>query len=155
MFLGSLGMEPQGWLSDKSKVILLLVIKAVWQGAGSGMIMYMASLAGVDNNLYEASRLDGAKLHHRIRYILWPHIRLLVLLMATTTIVGAFSVTEDPMIMTGGGPNNASMMLGYQSYLYMFKYFNYERAIALDVSKFLMLIAFSFAYFRIDKKFSE
>lgn len=149
------GVGPLGWLSNKSLTIPLIIISMTWHGFGSTLIMYLATLQGVNSELYEAARIDGAGLIQRIKIVLIPHMRSLLLLLAIKQIIGVFQVVEQPLAMTGGGPNNASMSLGLTNYFYAFKFGQYEKSLALGGITFLLLIGLTFIYFHFDKKSQE
>ena len=155
MLLGKFGVGPMKFLSNKNLVIPLIAIMTTWKGMGSGMIMYLASLQGVDQSQYEAARIDGAGVFQRIRYVLWPHMRGIMLLLLVTHIIGTFNICEEPMILTGGGPNGASTTLGYMSYMYAFQFGQNEKSIALGMVKFLILMVLTVIYFGLDKKINE
>ena len=149
------GAEPTTWLSNKNIVIPLIVISMTWNGFGSTLIMYLASLQGINQELYEAARLDGAGFFRRIVHVLFPHMRGLLLLMLIRQIIGVFSVAEQPLTMTGGGPNGASLSLGLTNYFYAFKYGQYDKSLALGVITFLILIVLTFVYFGLDKQVED
>ena len=149
------GIGPADWLSNKTLTIPLIIVAATWQGFGSTLIMYLAALQSVDQNLYEAARIDGAGFWKRFWHILLPHMRGIILLMAIRQIIGVFQITEQPLVMTGGGPNGASMSLGLTNYFYAFQYGQFDKSMALGVVSFLFLIGLTFIYFKLDRKFSE
>lgn len=155
MILYYFGVDPIGWLSNKNLVIPLIIVAMSWNTFGSTLIMYLASLQGINQELYEAARLDGAGFFSRIRYVLFPHMKGILLLMLIRQIIGVFNITEQPLTMTGGGPNNASMSLGLANYFYAFKYGQYDKALALGVITFLMLLVLTFIYFGLDKRVEE
>lgn len=149
------GLEARQWLSDKNLVIPLIIISMSWNGFGSTVIMYLANLQSINQELYEAARLDGAGLFGRIRHILIPHMSGTLVLLGIKQVIGIFNITEQPLTMTGGGPNGASMSLGLTNYFYAFKYGQYDKSLALGVSTFLMMLVLTFIYFRVDKKISD
>ena len=155
MALSWLDIPPQNWMSNKLIVIPLIIISMTWQGFGGTMIMYLATLQSINNELYEAARLDGAGFFGRIRHVLLPHMSGLILLLGVRQIIGVFQVTEQPLVMTGGGPNGASMSLGLTNYFYAFKYGQLEKSMALGVVSFLIMLILTFVYFGLDKKFSD
>ena len=152
MLLSFFGVGPLTWLSNKDVVIPAIVISMTWQGFGGTMIVYLASLQGVNQELYEAARLDGAGFLSRFAHITIPHMRGIMLLMVIRQIISVFSVTEQPLTMTGGGPNGASMSLGLTNYFYAFKYGQYDKSLALGVVTFCILIVLTFVYFNLDKR---
>ena len=150
-----IGVEPQNWLSNKDLTILLIIISMTWQSFGSNMLLYLATLQSVDQSLYEAARIDGAGFWRRFWHVLLPHIRGLMLLLAIKQIIGVFQITEQPMVMTGGGPNGASMSLGLTNYYYAFQYGQFDKSMALGVISFLLLLVLTFVYFKLERKFGE
>lgn len=153
--LQAIGLDNAQFLSNKNLVIPLIVVMMSWQGFGGTTIMYLATLQGVDQSLYEAARLDGAGFWSRVKNVTWPHCRGIILLLAVRQIISVFSVTEQPMVMTGGGPNGASMTLGLTNYYYAFKYGAMQKSLALGVVTFLILAGLTIVYFKLDKKISD
>lgn len=149
------GLEPTGWLSNKSLVVPLIVTSMTWNSFGSTLIVYLAMLQSVNQELYEATRLDGAGFFSRIRHVLFPHMRGMLLLMLVRQVIGIFQITEQPLAMTGGGPNGASLSLGLTNYFYAFKYGQYDKSLALGVITFLILMVLTFIYFGLDRHFEE
>lgn len=146
------GGEPQVWLQDKNLVIPLIIISMTWRGFGSTVVFYLAALQGINQELYEAARIDGAGIIKRAKTIALPHLAPIALLMFVKQIIGIFQIQSEPMLMTGGGPNGASLSLNLQSYYYMFNYFQTERALALGTITFAILMITNIFYFRIEKK---
>lgn len=155
MFRMYFGLEPLEWLQNKNMTIFLIIISMTWKGMGGTVIMYLAALTGVDQNLYEAAKLDGAGFLGRIRHITLPRLAGMILLMGARQIISVFQVMEQPLAMTGGGPNNASVTLALQTYRYAFEYFRMDKALALGTVTFLMLLVFTVIYFFLEKKIDE
>lgn len=155
MLLAQFGAQPKMWLSDKNLSIFLIIVSMTWQGFGGTMIMYLATLQGVDNSLYEAARIDGAGFWKRFQVVTLPHLLPMALLMGVKQIIAVFNVTEQPMIMTGGGPNGASMTLGLTNYYYAFRYGHFDKSMALGVIMFIMLVGLTFVYFGVEKKLND
>jgi multiple sugar transport system permease protein len=149
------GAEATTWLSNKDQVIPLIIISMTWNTFGRTLVMYLSTLQGVNQELYEAARLDGAGLFGRIRYVLFPHMRGVLLLLLINQIIAVFNVTEQPLVMTSGGPNGASMSLGLTNYFYAFKYGQYEKSLALGVITFCLLSVLTFIYFMVDKRIND
>lgn len=155
MLLTQIGLPASEWMQNPSITILLLIIASTWQTFGSTTIMYLAALQGINQDMYEAATIDGAGLWHKFRYILLPEIYGFALLFGVKQIIGVFQIIELPMAMTGGGPDNASMSLGLMMYNYGFTNFKFDKAFAMGVVIFCILIVMTFVYFILDKKLSE
>ena len=151
----ALGLVPIDWLGTKSLTIPLIVISMSWNAFGSTLIIYLASLQSINQELYEAARLDGAGFFSRIVHVLLPHMRGILLLNGIRQIISVFNVTEQPLAMTDGGPNGASMSLGLTNYFYAFKYGQYSKSMALGVITFALLLVLTFIYFALDKRLEE
>ena len=155
MVLYFFGLGPVGWLSNAHLTIPLIILAMTWNGFGSTMILYLASLQSVDQSLYEAARLDGAGVFSRIKNVLLPHMSGILFLNAIRQIIAVFQITEQPLVMTGGGPNGASMSLGLTNYFYAFKYGQLDKSMALGVITFILLIGLTYIYFKFDKKIND
>ena len=155
MALQALGFDAVKWLSNPDIVIPLIIISMTWQGFGGTLIVYLATLQSVNQELYEAARIDGAGFFRRISCVLMPHMWTLILLMGIRQIIGVFQVVEQPMVMTGGGPNGASMSLGLTNYYYAFKFGQFSKSMALGVIMFLLMIVLTVIYFKADRKFTD
>ena len=153
--LSACGIAPMNWLSNSKLVIPLISITRTWNFFGGTMILYLASLQSVDQSLYEAARLDGAGIISRVRYILLPHMSGILMLNLVRDIISIFQVTEQPLVMTGGGPNGASMSLGLTNYFYAFRYNQLDKSMALGVITFVLLIGLTYLYFKLEKKMND
>ncbi len=155
MILCFFGLQPMTWLNNANLSIPLIIVMLTWSGFGGAVIMYLASLQGIDRSLYEAAKLDGAGIFQRIRVVMMPHMWGILLLQAVRQIIGIFQIAEQPLVMTGGGPNGASTSLGLTNYYYAFKYGQFDRSMALGVIMFVLLVWLTLLYFRLDKKINE
>lgn len=153
--LARFGIEPFGWLQNKNFTIPLIVFTTTWRGFGSTVIIYLAALQSIDQQLYEAASLDGAKTLSKIWHITLPGIRNTMLLMLIQQIIGVFQIMSEPLAMTAGGPDNASLTLSLQGYYYAFTYFQPGNALALGAVTFIILLIFTLFYFKLNKKFSD
>ncbi len=154
MILAKFGVEPYTWLNDPNFAIVGIVIYMTWKGFPGTMLLYYASLQGVSTELYEAALIDGAGPFKRVWNVTRPAIEGLLLLNLVRQIIGVFQTMEQPLAMTGGGPNGASTTLAYQLYQYGFNSGGKGtgQAMALGVIIFLILIVFTIFYFKLNKK---
>lgn len=155
IILGKFGVEPLQWLQNPNLTIMLIIVSMTWKGFGGNMVLYLAALQGVSPELYEAARLDGAGIFQRLKAIALPAITPLLVLNAVRQIIGVFQTQAEPMAMTGGGPNNASITINLQSYYYAFRDFKPEASLALGVFTFILLAVFTLFYFRVEKKMAD
>lgn len=155
MVLGEFGLEPYVWLQDGRYTILYIVISMTWSGAGGTAIYYFASLQGVNRELYEAAIIDGAGFIKRLWNITLPHMGSVILLFLVRQIISVFSIMEQPLQMTGGGPDNASMTLGLLAYQYGFVSIKANYAMVVGVIMFAILLVFTCFYFVLNKKMED
>lgn len=150
--LSLFGAEPITVLSNSQWVIPMIVIVMTWRGAGATVLVYLSSLQSVDNALYEAARIDGANLFHRIFHVTLPTIRPTIKLLLILQIISVFQVFYEPMMMTAGGPDNASISLMYLCYRYTFIDHEAGMGAACGVVLAIIIVSLSVLYFKLSKK---
>ena len=157
MILGKFGIEPYQWLNDPDFAILGIIIYSTWKGFAGTMLLYYASLQSVSVEIYEAAIIDGAGPLKRMWHVTRPAMEGLLLLNLVRQIISVFQIMEQPLAMTGGGPNGASTSLSYQLYQYGFNSGGKGtgQAMALGVIIFLILIVFTIFYFWLNRKVED
>jgi multiple sugar transport system permease protein len=152
ILLGKVGLGPQLWLSKPSWTIPLIVITLTWHGAGGTALLYIAGLQGIDPELYEAAIIDGAGIADRVRHITLPCIFNLARTLFILQIIGVFQILYEPLVLTGGGPNNASISIMQLVYRFAFEQFDYPKATAVSVIVCLILAGLTVLYFKVTKR---
>jgi multiple sugar transport system permease protein len=152
ILLGKMGMEPQPWLTNPHWTIPLIVLTLTWKGAGATTLLYIAGLQGIDPQLYEATIIDGAGIFKRIRYITIPCIYNLARTLLILQIIAVFQILYEPLVMTNGGPNNASISIMHLVFKFAFERFNYPYAAAVSVIISMILVLLTLFYFKINKR---
>jgi multiple sugar transport system permease protein len=152
ILLGKIGIGPQVWLTNPKWTIPLIVVTMTWKGAGATTLLYIAALQGIDPELYEAAIIDGASIFKRIRYITIPCIYNLARTLLILQIIVVFQILYEPLVMTNGGPNNASISIMQLVFKFAFERFDYPRAAAVSVIISIILITLTALYFRINKR---
>lgn len=152
MLLSKFNLAPYIWLNDARFTILFIVIEMTWAGFPGTMFLYYTTIQGIDPTLYEAATIDGAGPFKRFINVSLPQISGLLLLNVVRQLIGVFQVMQEPMVMTGGGPNGASISLGYQLYQYGFVQGRVGQALALGTITFIILIIATCFYFYMNKK---
>ncbi|GAA3133430.1 sugar ABC transporter permease [Nonomuraea salmonea] len=107
------GLPGLAWLDSSSTALISLVIVSTWMNMGSATLIYLAALQNIPPELYEAAELDGAGIWKRIRHVTIPQTRLILLLMLMLQIVATMQVFIEPYMLTGGGPENATVTVAY------------------------------------------
>ena len=152
MIIAKFGIPAQQWLGDPNLALPLIIVSMTWNGYGPTMLLYLAALQGVNRDLYEAALIDGAGIWRRLFKITLPKIAPTMLLLGVRQMIGVFQIMDQPLVMTDGGPNNATMSINLASYKMAFTYMQVDRSLALGVVAFGILLILTIAYFRLDKK---
>lgn len=157
MMLGKIGIEPYKWLNNPDFTIIGIIIYSTWKSFGGAVLLYFASLQSVSVELYEAAMIDGAGPFKRLWHVTRPAMEGIILLNLVRQIISVFQIMEQPLAMTGGGPNGASTSISYQLYQYGFNSGGKGtgQAMALGVIIFLILIVFTLFYFWLNRKIEK
>jgi multiple sugar transport system permease protein len=119
--VGAFHMTPLRWIQSPELVMLCVVIPSIWAGTGPGCLLYLAALKTIPSDLYEAADIDGATLWHKVFYITLPRLKFLIGIQFIAAVVAAFKGGTDFILaLTGGGPNNASMILALEIFIRTF-----------------------------------
>lgn len=126
------GVSKQLWLQDPNLAMACIIIIGVWSGIGAGSIFYLAALKMIPEELYEAADLDGAGIWRKIWYVTLPILKPLLVITFVGAFVGSFHATERILATTGGGPLQATHVLGLEIFFNAFTYlkFGYATAVA-------------------------
>lgn len=152
--LSYLGLPTSDWLSSGNGWLpmLCVVLPMVWAGAGAGSLIYLAALKSVPEEMYEASDIDGASTWQKVRLITLPYLKPLIIINFVGAFIGAFQAMQQIFVMTGGGPAQATHVIGLEIWYnaYMYLKFGYATAQAWVLG--LMLIGFTVYQLQILKK---
>ncbi|WP_018972339.1 carbohydrate ABC transporter permease [Rudaea cellulosilytica] len=138
--LSHLGIGPIDWLGDPHWAMPALVLFAVWKNFGYNMIILLAGLQAIPQDLYEAARIDGASAWRRFWHITLPGLRPVLLLVAVITIAGYFQLFAEPYVMTRGDPLQSTVSVLYLMYEEGFKWWNLGRACAIAFLLFALIL---------------
>lgn len=152
MLLHKLGMNNYTWLNDQKFVILWIIVSKTWMGFAATMLLYYAALQGIPSDMYEVAIIEGAGVFRRFWHVSLPQMSGVMLLTLVSQIISVFQVLEEPLVMTQGGPNNASASLGYQMYRYGFVTGKAGHAMALGTITFILLMILTCFYFYLNRK---
>ncbi|TMR39162.1 carbohydrate ABC transporter permease [Actinomadura geliboluensis] len=150
--LGFFQLPGLSWLDSTDTALVSLVIVSTWMNLGSGTLIYLAALQTIPGELYEAAELDGAGLFRRIRHITIPQTKLILLVMLLLQIIATMQVFIEPFLLTGGGPEDATVTVAYLMYQYAFNFTNFGGGGALGLMLMLVLIVFSVVYLRVSRE---
>jgi sn-glycerol 3-phosphate transport system permease protein len=131
--LGAIGLGRHNWLGDPSLALPSLIAVAVWKEAGFFMIFYLAALQSLPPVLREAGSLEGAGEWYYLRRVTLPLLMPTTLFVLVNAVVNAFRVVDQVVVMTHGGPDNATNLLLYYIYEVGFRFWDTSMAAALTV----------------------
>jgi multiple sugar transport system permease protein len=147
--LSFLGIHPINWLGDENLVVPALSLATIWWGFGFPMLIFIAGLQGIPEQLYEAARIDGANGRQLFRYITLPLLRPTILFVTVTGFISHFQVFGQPLIITnGGGPGRASYTVIYYLYQIAFTAFRMGYGSALAITLAVIIAIFTLVQFR-------
>ena len=141
--LQGLGLDPIDWLGDPHWSMPTIILFAAWKNFGGNMIIFIAALQAVPNDLYEAARLDGARPWAQFRHITLASIAPTLLMVSILTTAGYFQLFAEPYVMTQGGPLQSTVSVLYLMYEEGFKWWNLGLASAVAFVLFLIIVAVS------------
>ncbi|GEL12826.1 multiple sugar abc membrane-spanning permease protein [Lapidilactobacillus concavus DSM 17758] len=114
--LNQLGLPSQPLLTSPKQAMFAIIGLSAWQGAGYQMLIFLAGLQNIPNEIYEAATLDGAGKWEKFRHITLPMLKPTSLMILTTTFIDAFKLIVQPMVMTQGGPMDSTITPVYYIY---------------------------------------
>jgi multiple sugar transport system permease protein len=154
-FVNVLGFPRINWVSDPTLIIPVLSLTTVWWTFGFPMLVFVAGLHAIPEQLYEAAKIDGAGMLQSFRRITIPLIMPTMLFVVVTQFIAHMQVFAQPYIITGGGPGNASRSVVQYLYETAWKYFRYGYASAISVVLALIMIAVTIVLFSLMRRRAE
>lgn len=150
--LSAMGLPVSEFLSNSKLTIPLIVLTMTWRGAGATALIYLSALQNIDQTQYEAARMDGAGALDRVRYVTLPHIKPTIRMLFILQVISVFQVFYEPMVMTDGGPDGASISLLLLSYKYAFTNGEIDAGASAACSVILsvIIIALTLVYLKIS-----
>jgi len=139
-FLKMLGIAGPQWLFSDIWAMPAVIAVGVWKNVGYSIVIFLAALQGVPEELYDAAKIDGAGPWSRFRHVTLAMISPSIFFVIVMSIIGSFQTFDSIYIMTQGGPANATMVIVY--YLYQFAFQFYQMGYAAAVAYVLFVILF-------------
>ncbi|MGH2559656.1 MAG: carbohydrate ABC transporter permease, partial [Thermomicrobiales bacterium] len=147
-YLGVLGLGRPHWLADPDLAMVSVVLLTVWKGYPFSMVLLLAGLQTISNDLREAARVDGANALQVLRDIVLPTMKFVVAAVIMLITIYTFNVFSLVFAMTGGGPVNATEILGISMYRAAFQTGRLGFGSAVAVLMFLINLAITLIYLR-------
>ena len=138
---GLFGFSSHNWLGSKSTALPALMLVTIWKEAGFFMIFYLAALQSMSPHLAEAAAIEGASRGYFFRRIMLPLLMPTTLFVLVNAVSSAFRLIDHIVVMTRGGPDNATKLLLYYIFEIGFRYWDSAYAAALTMVLLVLLAA--------------
>jgi sn-glycerol 3-phosphate transport system permease protein len=136
---GAFGLPAHNWLGSKSTALICLMVVTVWKEAGFFMIFYLAALQQMSPHLAEAAAIEGASRWYFFRRVTFPLLMPTTLFVLVNAVINAFRLVDHVVVMTRGGPDNATELLLFYIYEIGFRFWDSAYAAALTMVLLLLL----------------
>ena len=146
------GIDGPNWLRSGGTAMAAVVIVQVFKNVGLNMVLFLAALQGVPQELYEAARTDGASAWTVFRRITLPLISPTILLTSIITVVGSLQVFAQISVLTQGGPGTSTTVLVYYLYQQAFQFHAFGYGATLSVLLFAIVLVLTVLQWQMRKK---
>lgn len=150
--LGHIGIAPVDWLGDPRWAMPTIMLFAVWKNFGYNMVIFLAGLQAIPQDLYEAARIDGASKWRQFLHITLPMLGPVLLVVGVITVSGYFQLFAEPYVMTRGDPLQSTVSVLYFMFEEGFKWWNLGRASAVAFLLFLIILAATTLMLRLGRR---
>jgi len=147
--------SQRAWLADPGTALYAIIAAWSWQQTGLSMVIYLAGLTSVPQDLLEAAALDGAAYWRRLWYVVLPMLKPATIVVVALSVINSLKGFDIVYIMTGGGPFHASDTLAMLMYDESFKRYRMGYGAAISVVLFLITMGVVVAYFRELRKLQD
>ena len=138
--LGHVGIGPVDWFGDPRWAMPTIIAFAVWKNFGYNMVIFLAGLQAIPQELYEAARIDGASRWRQLLHITLPQLGPVLLVVGVITVSGYFQLFAEPYVMTRGDPLQSTVSVLYYMFEEGFKWWTLGRASAVAFLLFLIIL---------------
>jgi multiple sugar transport system permease protein len=150
-YLGQMNVQPIAWLSNRQWVMPSIIIMDVWRNTGFAMLVFLAGLQNISTEYYEAAQLDGANKLQLFRHITLPLITPTLFFNLIIYMIGALQVFDSIIVLTKGGPGDASRSLVMYIYENAFQLFDMGYASAVAITLFIIIVILTLIQFRLGR----
>ncbi len=149
--LGFVGINPIDWLGDPRWAMPAIILMAVWKNFGYNMIIFIAGLQNISDELYEAAQIEGAGPWKQFKYVTLPLLAPTTLFVSVITMIGFFQLFAEPYVMTQGGPVNKTLSIVLYMYQEGFRWWNMGYSAAIAFVLFGVIFIFTAIQLKIRK----
>jgi multiple sugar transport system permease protein len=150
--LTHLGIAPVDWFGDAHWAMPAIILFAVWKNFGYNMVILLAGLQGIPQDLYEAARIDGASRWRQFLHITLPMLGPVLMVVGVITVSGYFQLFAEPYVMTQGEPLQSTVSVLYFMFDEGFKWWNLGRASAVAFLLFAIILGATALLLRFGRK---
>ena len=150
--LNRIGLPSVDWLGDPHWSMPAIVILAVWKNFGYNMLIFIAGLANIPDEQYEAAQLDGAGWWGRFRHVTLPWLGPTFVFVAVITMLGNFQIFAEPYVMTQGGPLQSTTTVVLMMYEEGFRWWRMGLAASIAFILFLIMLAGTWIQMRLTRE---
>jgi multiple sugar transport system permease protein len=150
--LGFIGIKGIDWLGDPNWAMPAIILMAVWKNFGYNMIIFIAGLQNIPEDLYEAASIEGASAWQQFKNITLPMLAPTTLFIAIITMIGYFQLFAEPYVMTQGGPLNSTLSIVLYMYQEGFRWWHMGYSSALAFILFFIILVISLIQLKIQKE---
>ena len=150
--LGALGVGPVDWLGDPRWAMPAIIVMAVWKNFGYNMLIFIAGLQSVPDELYDAANVDGAGPVRQFFYVTLPMLRPTLLFVSVITMIGYFQLFAEPYVMTQGGPLRSTTSVVLLMYEEGFRWWRMGYAAAIAFVLFVVILLATMVQFRLQRE---
>lgn len=140
--LSVVGLPHVAWLDSSTTALPTLTAIGVWKNIGYTTVIFLAGLQGIPSELHESAKVDGASAWQRFRDVTWPLLRPVSAFLALMTGITAFQAFDHILVLTAGGPANATTTVVLESYKAAFQFLRFGYASAMAFVLFAGIAAF-------------
>jgi multiple sugar transport system permease protein len=150
--LGAVGIHPIDWLGDPRWAMPAIILLAVWKNFGYNMLIFIAGLQSVPEDLYEAAALDGAGAVRQFWHVTLPNLAPTFFFVGVVTMIGYFQLFAEPYVMTTGGPLGATTSLVLFMYEEGFRWWRLGVAASIAFLLFLIILVWTAIQLRLERR---
>ncbi|HEY4954403.1 MAG TPA: sugar ABC transporter permease [Gemmatimonadaceae bacterium] len=150
--LAHLGIAPIDWLGDPHWAMPAIILMAVWKGFGYNMLIFIAGLQAIPDELYDAAEIDGAGPFRRFFSITLPMLAPTLVFVAVITMIGYFQLFAEPYVMTQGGPLRSTTSVVLLMYEEGFRWWRMGYAASIAFVLFIVILLATLVQFRLQKE---
>lgn len=150
--LGLLGMDAVPWLNDPFWVYVSVAVFSLWKFVGNPFLYYLIGLQNIPKTMYEAAEIDGANKFQSFFRITLPMLTPTVFFVVVITLIGAIQIFDEPYLITGGGPGDASATISLYIYELAFETKTMGYASTVSLGLFVVIMAITVMQFRFSNR---